>query len=190
MPWSRYILGYHGCDAETAVKIAAGEDELRPSQNPYDWLGHGLYFWEDGYKRALRWAQEQSQSGDPENRIKTPGVLGAVIDLGNCLDLIQVEYLEIVKDSHDQLLQLFDKSGEKPPKNVGKDMGRRNLDCAVFEALHQFRNNENKPPFNTVRAFFTEGAALYPDAGIRKLDHIQICVRDQASITGYFLPRP
>ena len=189
MPWSRYILGYHGCDAETAAKIVAGNDELRPSQNDSDWLGHGLYFWEDGYKRALRWATEQSQAGVTQTRIKIPAVLGAVIDLGHCLDLIQVEYLDLVKDSHDQMLKLFKDIGKAPPRNAGKNMGSRKLDCAVFESLHKFRDDEKKPPFNTVRAFFTEGDELYPSAGIRQLDHIQICVRDQASITGYFLPR-
>ena len=189
MPWSRYILGYHGCDDETAGKIASGKDELRPSQNDYDWLGHGLYFWEDGYERALRWATEQSKSKRPQNRIKNPGVLGAVIDLGHCLDLIQVEYLDLVKDAHDRMLQLFAEIEKDPPINAGREMSLRKLDCAVFESLHQFRDNESQPRFNTVRAFFTEGEALYPTAGIRRLDHIQICVRDKASITGYFLPR-
>ena len=42
MPWNRYVLGYHGCDAKVARKIAAGDDTLKPSRNDYDWLGHAL----------------------------------------------------------------------------------------------------------------------------------------------------
>lgn len=43
--------------------------------------------------------------------------------------------------------------------------------------------------FQTVRAFFVEGEPLYPQAGLRGLDHVQICVRDPQQIIGYFLPR-
>lgn len=190
MGWSRYILGYHGCDAEVARRIVAGDDELKPSKNDYDWLGHGLYFWEEGYERAFRWAVEESKSDRAAaRRIKTPAVLGAIIDLGDCLDLVQVEYLDLVKDAHDRLLQLLEEFQRDPPANKGKEMSLRKLDCAVFEALHEFRKEEKQTPFDTVRAFFTEGEALYPTAGIRKLDHIQICVRDTARIVGYFLPR-
>lgn len=190
MAWSRYVLAYHGCDEETARRIVSGADDLKPSRNDYDWLGHGQYFWEEGYERAMRWAiQEAKATGSAPQRIKIPGVLGAIIDLGHCLDLVQVEYLDLVKDAHDRLLQLFEGIQKSPPANKGKEMSLRKLDCAVFEALHEFRNEASQTPFDTVRAFFTEGDALYPTAGIRKLDHIQICVRNTASIVGYFLPR-
>ena len=44
-------------------------------------------------------------------------------------------------------------------------------------------------PFDTVVAYFPEGHALYRGAAIRALDHVQICVRNEARIVGYFLPR-
>ncbi len=187
MPWSRYVLGFHGCDSDVAKKVAAGLDELKWSRNDYDWLGHGLYFWEDGYERALRWAREQAER--PGSKIKTPAVLGAVIDLGNCLDLVQIEYLELVRKTHQRLVELFEEIGQAPPANTGREMRSRNLDCAVFEALHKFRESEQQEAFDSVRAFFIEGEPLYPSAGIRHLDHVQICVRSPSKIIGYFLPR-
>jgi len=187
MPWSRYILGYHGCDAEVARSITSGKEDLKPSQNKYDWLGHGAYFWEDGYDRALRWAKEQTERSG--SKIKKPAVLGAIIDLGSCLDLIQVEFLDLVSDAHNRMLELFDEIEQSPPVNSGPEMRLRNLDCAVFQALHEFRALEKKAPFDTVRAFFVEGTPLCPSSGIRQLDHIQICVRNKKSIVGYFLPR-
>jgi hypothetical protein len=30
-----------------AGRIVAGQTELKPSENAWDWLGHGIYFWED-----------------------------------------------------------------------------------------------------------------------------------------------
>ena len=56
-------------------------------------------------------------------------------------------------------------------------------------SLHQLRREEGKPGFDTVRGFFTEGSELYPGAGFRELDHIQICVRSLKQIMGYFWPR-
>ena len=36
-------IGYHGCDLTLAERIVAGKTELNPSQNAWDWLGHGIY---------------------------------------------------------------------------------------------------------------------------------------------------
>ena len=63
------------------------------------------------------------------------------------------------------------------------------LDCAMMESRHQLRREEGKPEFDTVRGFFIEGSELYPSAGFRELDHIQICVRWLLQIIGYFWPR-
>ncbi len=178
------FLGYHGCDLEVAQKVVSGQEQQLHSSNEYDWLGSGLYFWEDSHARALRWAQ-RNVSG----KIKTPAVLGAVIDLGNCLNLIDAEHLDLVKAAHQAYLEFCRVSGLKPAQNQGKDLRARYLDKAVFETLHKLRAQEGKPPFDTVRAFFVEGDALYENAGLRSLDHVQICVRDPAKIVGYFLPR-
>jgi len=176
------ILGYHGCELATALKIVAGQAQQIPSNNKYDWLGSGLYFWEDSHSRALRWAQA-------ENKIKSPAVLGAIIDLGNCLNLIDAENLDMVKAAHAAYLEFCQITGDQPLQNKGRNLRARYLDKAVFETLHKLRENEAKQPFDTVRAFFVEGELLYPDAGLRSLDHIQICVREPRQIIGYFLPR-
>lgn len=47
-----FILGYHGCDEAVAEKVLAGED-FKPSDNDYDWLGSGIYFWEANPQRGL-----------------------------------------------------------------------------------------------------------------------------------------
>ncbi len=47
------LIGYHGCDRETGERVLAGETELIASTNDYDWLGHGIYFWENDPERAL-----------------------------------------------------------------------------------------------------------------------------------------
>ena len=61
MIYRRSVIAYHGCDAAVAAKVVAGRLQLKPSANPYDWLGNGIYFWEHGPQRAYEWAIEQAR---------------------------------------------------------------------------------------------------------------------------------
>ena len=72
------ILAFHGCDSDVAHSVVQGGDLAR-SENTYDWLGHGVYFWENNPERALEWAEHAAKRG----RLKSPAVLGAIIDLGH-----------------------------------------------------------------------------------------------------------
>ena len=56
--YQRLVLGYHGCDKSVADRVLAGNETLRKSEKPYNWLGHGIYFWEHGPERAFEWAEE------------------------------------------------------------------------------------------------------------------------------------
>src|SRR5690606_9876002 len=108
---------------------------LRPSENAYDWLGHGIYFWENNYQRALQFARDLKENPPKgkENLIKKPAVLGAVLDLGYCLDLLDSKYLEFLKESFDVLCDNVQEVGLPLPKNNASPSGdllRRNLDCA------------------------------------------------------------
>ncbi len=181
------VIGYHGCDRTLVEKVVAGSDDLKPSQNAWDWLGHGIYFWEDSCARALSWAETEAQRRG--SKLKIPAVLGAVIQLGNCLNLTETEALSLVKSAHLTYTRLCTSTGSPALANRGQELQVRFLDCAVIETLHQLRQEEAKQPFDTVRGFFVEGRELYPGAGFRELDHIQICVRSSRQIIGYFLPR-
>ena len=72
-------IGFHGCDQSVVDKVIAGKENLLASTNDYDWLGSGIYFWENNEERALEWAEILSKR--PSSSIKTPAVIGAVIDL-------------------------------------------------------------------------------------------------------------
>lgn len=180
------VLGYHGCDLGVAMKVVNGED-LIPSNNEWDWLGSGLYFWEDSHSRAWCWAQEEAKR--PDSKIQHPAVLGAIIDLGNCLNLIDAENLGLVKEAHSAYLALCAKSKWPHAVNRGKNLRARYLDNAVFETLHKLREHQGQDSYDSVRAFFVEGEPLYPNAGLRSLDHVQLCIRNPDNIIGYFLPR-
>lgn len=190
-----FVLGYHGCDEKIGEKILSSSDHVSPSRNAYDWLGAGAYFWENSPERALAWAkflQKYPQVAD--RKIDTPFTIGAIIDLGNCLDLSDAGSLAIIRKGYDKFKATTEAAGADLPVNEPShkndtDLVKRHLDCAVMNFVHLLRERTDLPPFNTVRGIFTEGAALYPGAKIQSKTHVQICVRDPAeSIKGYFRP--
>ena len=79
MKYERTVIAYHGCDAETAELPLRGE-LFKKSQNDYDWLGEGIYFWEYGADRALQFARDQQQ----RRKLRTPAIVGAILQLGRC----------------------------------------------------------------------------------------------------------
>lgn len=188
-----FVLGFHGCDASVAESIFAGLDHLRPSRNEYDWLGDGVYFWENSPARAREYATlVRKRTRKAGARIKNPAVVGAVIDLGNCLNLLDVKFLDVLRDGYQSLLMLTREAGVQMPHNrragPSRDLLLRNLDCAVINTVHQTREEKPLLSFDTVRAAFIEGEPLYPGSSFRNRNHIQICVRNRRCIKGYFRP--
>ena len=46
----REVYGYHGTTKDVALEIK--RNGFRASENAYDWLGDGVYFWQDAPSRA------------------------------------------------------------------------------------------------------------------------------------------
>lgn len=163
--------------------VVEGQD-MRPSQHDYDWLGNGMYFWENSYSRALEWARTWHSDA--------PAVIGAVIDLGHCLDLTEHNCIQLVSDEYRLLRADCEALNIDIPRNHGKTKDRlfRCLDCAVIEHLHSRYDTDKKlDQFDSVRGMFIEGEPAYPEAGIYEKTHVQLCVRNPNCIKGYFRPR-
>lgn len=187
-----FILGFHGCDESVKELLLLGKTKLKPSNNEYDWLGSGIYFWENDPDRALSYAKllQNNPKRNKKNKIDKPAVVGAVIDLGNCLNLFEEKNLQLVHSAYDFLVR-YSKEHQRPiPKNtLGNDLLLRNLDCAVINTLHELLKGINEyPNYDSVRAPFWEGKELYPQAGFKEKNHIQICVVNPNCIKGYFDP--
>jgi hypothetical protein len=183
---SHFILGYHGCDKEDGERILNGED-FTFTRNDYDWLGHGVYFWENNPSRGFQFAQEK-QKRRPD-KIKEPFVIGAVIDLGFCLDMTTHNAIAAIKASYN-LLPSFLEDGEETPQNkLGPDFILRHLDCQVIEFLHHLREINNQNEFDSVRGIFTEGERIYENAGFYEKTHTQIAIRNESCIKEVFRVR-
>jgi hypothetical protein len=181
--YQRMIIGYHGCDAGVVAKVLSGEELLAPSEQDYDWLGHGIYFWEQGPQRAYDWAKEEAKRL-PE-KIKTPAVLGAYINLGQCFDLLDTFNTEILKASYLEFCRVLSENGKPLPQNKGVI---RNLDCAVINWSLDYAKSKTGRVFQSVRGVFVEGESVYPGTQIALKSHIQIAVRDPNCIIGFFKP--
>jgi hypothetical protein len=182
-----FVLGYHGCNRETGLRAITGEHDLLAQDRPYHWLGSGIYFWENDPERALEWAEEKSGRGE----LTDPFVIGAVINLGNRLDLQVRENAKLLQDAYLNLQALTLHAGGKMPTNrkARKDQRDDNvlryLDCAIINHLRTLA----KEPFDTVRGLFIEGEPIYPGAEIFHKTHSEIAVCNAACIKGLFLPR-
>jgi hypothetical protein len=182
------VTGFYSCDKDLGLNILTGKDELRLSNNPWDWLGTGIYFWEQNPRRALEYAQECAAGTQFFNgKIKTPFVLGANIELGNCLNLVESQSLSILTEAYNGLLKLNAEAGFLMPQNNGTN---RALDCAVIRYVHQSNVASGSRAYDTVRCSFDEGGEVYPGANFTSRHHIQICVINPDMIKGFFLPRP
>ena len=185
-----FILGFHGCDRDVSEEVFAGRATLRQSENNYDWLGHGIYFWENNPQRALEYARLLQSRSHARSRVIHPCVIGAVIDLGYCMNLLDSQFLDMVKNGYVSLDAALKLAGQPLPQNRATGRSNelliRDLDCAVIEMVHQIRNDREDKSFDSVRGVFVEGEELYPGAGFRARNHIQVCVRNPQCIKGYF----
>jgi hypothetical protein len=137
----------------------------------------------------------QTASKRRGSSINEPAVLGAVLELGHCLDLMDYQNLSLLKIGYETLISDTETSTFEIPRNRSASTGNpndllmRDLDCAVIETVHGIFRKNNRRPFDSVKGVFWEGNLIYPDAGFREKNHIQICVRNPNCIKGFFIPR-
>jgi len=196
------IFGFHGCDESVRDRLLNQPDEIVISKEKYDWLGHGMYFWENNYQRALQWAEDKKKRG----RIDKPAVIGAILFLGHCCDFLDSTYIDLLKKHFNKMVTTFSEVGQNLPENRSlphdpfKDKVFRELDCAVIEFMHgkifleveadvKIKGFSRYKVFDSTRNVFTEGGPVFAGAGILEKSHIQICIRNPNCIKGFFLPR-
>lgn len=180
------VLGYHGCEKSLARNLILGIKQMEPSINKYDWLGSGIYFWENDPQRAFEFAKDTKKCDEPF-------VVGAILNLGYSFDLTCRQDLDLLKFGWENVVlpSIGDSTIVNKPSRRGEsgELMLRFLDCHVINALHQFNKSQGMRPFDSVRGAFWEGNEVYPTAGFREKSHIQICICNPECILGLFLPK-
>lgn len=193
------LIVYHGCDVTTRDDLISGRlKHLSHSNNQYDWLGPGAYFFEGDVERALLFAEASHRN--PSKRytarpIATPAVVGAVLQVQNWLDMTTQAGIKEFSLAYHAFADGLNAAGKPIPVNrpasvTDTDVIYRALDNAVFTWLHKARESQEPPlpSFQAVRAAFHQGDRVAPTSGFHANTHIQISLRENACVIGWFLP--
>jgi len=159
------VLGYHGCHIDVANMLTSG-GVFRLSDNDYDWLGSGAYFWEYAPFRAHLWAQRRHGA--------KAAIVRAEIALGYCLNLLDMEHFKDVKREYENVAKAFAETNISLPRN---HRGRNQLDKLVLDEFCKSYAEEHGF-FDTVRGCFPEGDPLFEGSQLMSHTHVQIAVRN------------
>jgi len=162
---ARHILatGYHGTHVGRLESILA--NGLRYSTNEWDWLGDGIYFFQDSPLRTREWAEEHHGRSNA-------AVLRAVIRLEDCVDLLDIEWWPTLSSSHRQFVER-----EKVLPKQTATSGAHRLDRAVLNYMVGVLAEDGQN-VRCLRGAFVEGERLFPASALYSRSHVQIAVRD------------
>ena len=159
------IRGYHGTSATHAAVIV--RDGFLPSDNDYDCLGNGVYFFEDGLAQARAWAKRAHPS--------EPAVVQADVRLEDCMDLKDsLGWIPLLAQAHDEVLRVSREQGLPLPRQTS---GLHRLDRVVIELTVAILEREGIR-IRAVRGVFAEGAPAFPGSFLSEGSHVQVAVRD------------
>ena len=86
----------------------------------------------------MEWATERAEQG----KIKIPAVLGAVLQLSYCCDLLDSKFIGLISDNFEAMREEYLHTGKVLPENAdlkkdaNKDKLLRMRDCAILEYMH------------------------------------------------------
>ena len=170
------IAGFHGTTKQAAELILNGN--FIPSRNRYDWLGDGVYFFQDAPMRAWDWARE--------NHGSEAAVVGAELLLVDCIDMLDTAWTNVMTRAYDRFLEYHKRAGFDFPTQT---QGAHRLDREVVNYTIGVLA-ERGMTIRCVRASFEEGRPVYPDSAFYDRSHVQIAIRDvDACVTRKWLER-
>lgn len=172
--YDRTVVAFHGTRKSTAEKLVSGVP-FDQSENDDDWLGHGIYFWEYAPQQAWWWAERRY--GDDA------AVVGALVRLGRCIDLLDPSNATLLMRAHDDLDRMLAATKQKLKSNANNHKYR---DCAVFNYLFETLRRANVET-DSARAVFVPASAkglprLWERSGVFRGAHIQLSVREPNNI--------
>jgi hypothetical protein len=165
------VYGYHGTSRTKAINIQ--NNGFRASDNDYDWLGNGIYFFQDAPARAGAWAKKHYP--------KEPVVIRASIYLEGCMDLLDTMWFEDLKMIYGAFAAQYRFRGVPMPLQNPSVSKAHRLDCAFFKYTTKLLLGQDNQ-VKCIRAAFAEGNSIFPTSAIFDLAHVQIVVLNPALI--------
>jgi len=184
----------------TALKIVNRVEDFHWSERDYDWLGGGTYFWEYAPRQALscakhrqkQYAKKADKTPEDIRRATEPlAVIACMIRLGFCLDLTEPDNIKLVSEIFAAYKESMELAGEPLPTN---ERHFRRLDRAVFDNAYAFiEKSDPGSKVDTARGVYVPAGGkkrVWDGSWVSRDTHIQLCVRNPASILGSWLHHP
>jgi hypothetical protein len=195
------VFGYHGTTQAAAKAILSDPTNFILSAGAGDWLGAGIYFFENSYQKGLEWARRSAGKTRPPSLRQQEAVLGCEIDLTNCLDFCDPTQTAEFRNWVDVHINTPDLDMQHAPRLLSakarefsisdypyrhaKNSDRYKfqykinvLDKGVIDAFLATMRPAKR--FTSVRAPFNSGRQLFPNSYLFHNSQIQIAVRDPA----------
>src|SRR6185312_8135043 len=179
-----------------AQSIMAGTSDFPISRSPGDWLGRGIYFWQDAPTRAEVWAKFRCASSGEE-----PAVLSADISLERCVDFFDLKHFRELRKACPRF--------EKYEQGKGLSSSQAELRVAggrVFTSddpnpdprtRKQILNNKDRALIDwyveslrssgyqvgSVRGIFLDGQAIFAESFLFDWSHVQVAVLERSVIS-------
>jgi hypothetical protein len=166
---SEMVVGHHGTSRQIASQVLSRG--FLTSKNAYDWLGDGVYFWQNAPLRALNWATRTFAADGV--------VIEADIEVSGFINLLDTEWMSWLAEVHDQYLFEVKKKGQTPPLQTER---AHRLDREVINFGIEILE-ENGHSVRGVIGSFREGRPVFPNSALYSESHVQIAVRDLSLIT-------
>lgn len=168
-------IGYHGNKQNNIDKFIDSRS-FDKSISPDDWLGVGIYFFEDDLRQAVDWctrARRYSNWSVIEALIETE----KVIDLTNSTENYNkfIEVLKTIREKEDVLIKLKKWYEMEYDVKVKDDF----LNPLIFDMMYEY------DPYDLVRhTFKVRGRRDEPTTNIRPMQ-VQLCVKNEDCIIDY-----
>jgi hypothetical protein len=193
------VFGYHGTTRSAAESIVANPLLFQSSTGEGDWLGQGVYFFENSFRKGTEWAMRTVDKRATSGGAEAPAVLGCEIDLSNCLDLCDPRHSE---DLQSWVIANIDLAGA-PLQHAPRLLTAAAKEVTISDFPYRTAKNRSlyRHPhkvnvldkvlidafidamptakrFSTVRAPFNSGRQLFPNSYLFHNSQVQIAVRD------------
>ena len=157
------VKGYHAGDLAEIESIISRGSGIPFSNRPGNWLGDGVYFWENDPQRAEEWQIQRTKGAILECEIDTRYLFN-LLKKENYTDLFYTEgksLLKTLKGNNSRAAQNFD------------------LDRKLFNGI---RNKFMGDGMCGIRMAFYLGDSITQNGNIFENQHIQICLWDLTAI--------
>jgi hypothetical protein len=162
------VKAYHAGELKEIDDFIKKGFGIRHSSKQGNWLGEGMYFWENDPERAEEWQTRRNKGAILECEIDTRSLLNLVVRSEHTIEF------------YDRARQLAEDLTKTSNLRNHRDVQKFDLDNQIFRQSQQYFQVDKD--LCGVRMAFFLGESITPNGNIYENQHIQICLWDVTAI--------